>query len=132
MELPLDAGEMCYLQMAASLCEPRAIRQSVHTGGGVRIARGVVIGQGYSSSESHEEWRRISSGRLYITDRRIVFDGDMQNRTIKLSDLLSVQQGNDYIVISSDRRTRSMAFYGLNGLIAGDMIKRLKRQADID
>ena len=130
VEIRLEKDESCYLNVGAILCEPRAVRQSVHTGGAVRVMKGVSIGRAYSTSESHDEWRRIASGRLYVTNKRILFDGDMQNRTVKMKDVVSVQHGNDYIAISSERRQKTMVFYGINGLIANDVINSLRNGGD--
>jgi hypothetical protein len=130
VEIRLEKDESCYLKAGAILCEPRAIRQSVHTGGAVRVMKGVSIGRAYSTSESHEEWRRIASGCLYVTNKRILFDGDMQNRTVKMKDVVSVQRGNDYVAISSDRRQKTMVFCGINGLIANDIINSLLEDED--
>ena len=121
--LRLMDDEIGYLQVHATLCEPRSIRNSTHTGGAIRIAKGITIGRGYSSSESHEEWRQISPGMLYVTNKRIVFDGEMQNRTIKLKDLISVQTAITQVAISTSTRQKTMLFDNLNGQIVRDIIE---------
>ena len=121
--LRLMSDETGYLKARATLCETRSVRNSTHTGGAIRIAKGITIGRGYSSSESHEEWRAITPGVLYVTNKRIVFDGEMQNRTIKLKDLISVQTAITQVAISTSTRQKTMLFDNLNGQIVRDIIE---------
>ena len=123
--LRLMSDETGYLKARATLCETRSVRNSTHTGGAIRIAKGITIGRGYSSSESHEEWRAITPGVLYVTNKRIIFDGTTQNRTIKLKDLLSVQAGLTQVAISTTNRQKTMIFDGLNGQIVRDVIEAI-------
>ena len=123
----LSAGERCYLVSTVTLCETRAVRNSTHTGGAVHLAKGLTVGQGYTTSESHDEWRAISHGKLYVTNTRILFDGDMQNRSIKMKDLLSVDAAPRQLAISTTTRKKTMVFKGINGQIARDIINILRR-----
>lgn len=127
VSVSLGADETCYLARRATLCEPRAVRTSVHAGGAVRVARGVTVGAGHTTSESHDEWREISSGILYVTDRRIIFDGDMINRVIDLRKLLSVEASTRRLTVSCASRQNTMVFVGLNALIARAVIGMIAR-----
>jgi hypothetical protein len=123
----LMGDERCFYSDDAVLYEPRSVRNSTHLGGGVRVARGVVIGGGNSWSESHDEWRAISSGTLYITNKRIIFDGEMHDRTIKFSALTVVQAGIQELTISCSTRQKTMVFGGINARIARDTIRLLQK-----
>ena len=125
VNITLSKGESCYQSFAATLYEPRAVRVSRHGGYGVRATRRIGIFEGESRSESHDEWRAVCSGMLYITDKRIVFAGDMQNREIKLSELLSVDADSRSLVVRSSKRQKAMCFSGLNGQIARDTISMI-------
>lgn len=120
-------GERCFYSDNTILYEPRSVRNSIHLGGGVRVARGVVIGGGNSWSEAHDEWRAISSGTLYITNKRIIFDGEMHDRTIKFSALTVVQAGIQELTISCSTRQKTMVFGGINARIAQDTIRLLEK-----
>ena len=120
-------GERCFYSDNTILYEPRSVRNSTHLGGGVRVARGVVIGGGNSWSEAHDEWRAISSGTLYITNKRIIFDGEMHDRTIKFSALTVVQAGIQELTISCSTRQKTMVFGGINARIAQDTIRLLQK-----
>ncbi len=122
VSLQLMNGEIGYMQHSAVLVETRSVRNSTHTGGAVRIAKGITLARGYSTSESHDEWRAISFGTLIITNQRVVFNGEMQNRTMKIKDILSVQAATTQIAISVSTRQKTMLFDGVNGLIVRDVI----------
>lgn len=125
VNITLSKGESCYQSFAATLCEPRSVRVSRHSGYGVRATRRIGVFEGESRSESHDEWRAISSGTLYITDKRIVFAGDMQSREIKLDELISTSADSRSLIVRSSKRQKAMCFTGLNGLIARDTISMI-------
>lgn len=124
--IPLSSGERCFFYSKATLKEPRSVRKSHHTGGAIRVARGVSIGRGYTTSEAHEEWREIAKGVFYITNQRVMFEGDMQSRNIKMENVLSCQNGGTSIAIASTTRQRTMVFHGFNGYIASTIINSIK------
>ena len=126
-DLCLQKGEQCFFANPAVLYEPRSTRKSTPLGAGVRVARGVVIGGGGTISQTHDEWRHLSSGIFYITNKRIFFDGDMHDRTIKMPALTSVQASLDEIAISSSTRQKTMVFSGLNARIARDTIRLIQK-----
>jgi hypothetical protein len=120
IELPIilqDGEEGLYMD-SAQMLETRSVRTARHGGAAFRVARGVTIGQGRTRSESHEEWRQIAAGYLYITSQRLVFDGDMQSRNIKLSEIVSVNFDANNIQIATSKRQKTMIFTSVNGYIA--------------
>ena len=125
----LDDGERCYFQAYTMLSEPRAVRHTTHLGGAVHVAKGVTLGGGNSTSESHDEWRDLSQGMFCITNKRIIFDGDMHNRTVKLSALISVWAEPNRIAISTATRQKTMLFSNLNGQIARGIINILRNSS---
>lgn len=126
-DICLLSDERCFYSDEAVLYEPRSVRNSTHLGGGVRVAKGVMIGGGNSWSEYHDEWRALSSGILYITNKRIIFDGEMHDRTIKLAALTVVQAGIQELSISCSTRQKTMVFSGINARIAQDTIRLLQK-----
>lgn len=125
-DMCLATGERCFYSAEAVLYEPRSVRSSTHVGGGVRVAKGVMIGGGNTWSESHDEWRELSSGTLYVTNKRIFFDGEMHDRTVKFSALTKVQAGIQELSISCSTRQKTMVFAGINARIAQDTIRLLQ------
>ena len=87
--------------------------------------RGLGVFEGESRAESHDEWRRISTGVFYVTNKRIVFDGDTQSREIKLGNVISTNADYQSLSITSAKRQKPMKFCGLNGQIARDTISMI-------
>lgn len=123
VDIMLADGEIGYLQVQTVLCEPRSVRTSTHTGGAVRVAKGVTIGRAYSTSNVYDEWRQLCSGTLIVTNKRIIFDGDMHDRTVNLKDVLSVKNSLTQVALSTSTRQKTMLFTPLNGYIVGETIR---------
>lgn len=45
------------------------------------------------------EYRQISKGKVYLTNKRIIFQGDSENKVVTLKSLLDIEQYNDSCVI---------------------------------
>lgn len=128
-DVTLEAGERCHFKTVATLAEPRAVRDTSHLGGAMRVARGVAVLAGSSHSESHDEWRELSSGVLYVTNRRIIFDGEMHNRSIKLSTVMSLQAEPLSLAVSLSNRQKTVLFTGINGKIAQGVINIVRNSS---
>ena len=128
-EVSLEAGERCHYKTVATLAEPRAVRDTSHLGGAMRVAKGVAVLAGSSHSESHDEWRELSSGVLYVTNRRIIFDGEMHSRSIKLSTVMSLQAEPLSLAVSLSNRQKTVLFTGINGKIAQGVINIVRNSS---
>ncbi len=130
-DLMLERGEVCHHAADATLVEPRAVRVSNHGGAGMRVGGGLVVGGGRSISESHNEWRKISEGTVYVTSRRVIFDGDMDNRSVSLASILAVQADADNAMITTSARQKTIGLADTNGLILRAAIQ-IARDAEGD
>lgn len=128
--LELPDGEECFFAARAVLKEPRAVHVSDYSGYGVTPLRGVRVFEGGSTSRSHDEWRPASSGVVYITNKRVIFAGDMHNRTVKLGDVFAVDTFIDAVGIRSAKRQNTMRICGINGQIVADTIELLRHAAE--
>lgn len=45
------------------------------------------------------EYKEISKGKVYLTNKRIIFQGESENKTVTLKSLLDIEQYNDSCVI---------------------------------
>lgn len=125
--LRLKMGEACYFyDPTATLCELRAVRAGGYGGTSIRVARGVSIRTGRFAAESHDEWRRISSGALYVTNRRIIFDGAAKNRIIDIGDILSIAPGYREAAVSVATLQKPIAFATINGQIFADVVNTIR------
>jgi hypothetical protein len=110
--LILKENEHGLLEEESALMETRSYR--VYAGAGTRIGR-VYVGGG--SSESHQRLKLMDEGTLTLTTKRLVFDGSQENRTVQLSQVLSVRPWVDAIEVSTQRRAKSQVYRVQNPLI---------------
>lgn len=122
----LRRGEACFFfEPCATLCELRAVRTGGYGGAGIRVAKGLTIHTGRFGSEAHDEWREVAHGLLYVTNERIVFDGDTKNRIVKLADLMSVHPASRNAVVNSQKLQKPFAFSSINGRIFATVVNSL-------
>lgn len=126
----LNPGEQVFLEEESKLMETRSVRQTQGVGGGVRLFRGVSIGQWASKSESHKEWRTIDTGKITLTNKRIIFDGPKENRVIQLSKIIGVDTLLDSIEVSQEARQNSSIFILKNPYIWTVVLRILKSVPD--
>lgn len=126
--LMLGGGEVVHHTAPAVLVEPRAVRVSSHGGAAYHAGGGIILGGGRSVSESHDEWRRISEGRVYVTSSRVIFAGDKANRAVGIDSIMAVDADADSVVISADSRQKPMVLADTNGLIVRAAIQILCHQ----
>lgn len=126
LPIHLTKGEEGYFcDTSAVLYEPRSVRTGNVGGASFRVAKGVTIHSGGFSSESHDEWRETSRGTLYVTNKRIIFDGEMKNRVIPIADVMSVSAGYRNAVVNSHKLQRPVAFDSINGQIFAGVVNAL-------
>src|SRR5262245_37511824 len=106
--LILKNDEHAVLEEQATLLESRAYR--VSSGGATRIRR-VYVGGGVS--DSHQRLKQIDQGTLTLTTKRLIFDGSGENRSVQLTQVMSVGPWADAIEVSTERRAKSQIYSGL-------------------
>jgi len=127
--LIFKSGEAAFYSTPSALYETRAVRHYQSGFTGFRVAKGVYIGGSSGRSTSTQEWARIDTGRLTITNQRLVFDGGQQDRTVPLSKIVSVDCSPTSIYVSVEGRQKTMVFDAANPMIAAAII-RICRQVD--
>ena len=126
VNLHLAKGEVCYFKnLTAELYELRAVRDGRAAGTSVRVMKGVTIHSGGFKSESHDEWRKVSMGALYVTNKRIIFDGELKNRIIPIADVMSVVPDYRKVCVNSHKIQKPLAFGSINGQIFADIVNAL-------
>jgi hypothetical protein len=134
-KLFLDNGEYAILEANTHLLETRAVRNSGGSGIGFRIAKGITIGSYSGQSESHREWRKIDDGMLTLTNKRLIFSGGMENRTIPINKILSLKatfysNEVDMVELIVDGKSKNIAFPVENVYIWGGSIQIVKGAKD--
>jgi Bacterial protein of unknown function (DUF853) len=120
VDVVLKDGEVGVFQEPSVLLETRAYR--VYGGAGTRIGR-IYVGGG--ASESHQRLREIDSGILVLTNKRSIFDGGHESRSVNLQDIISAKAWSDAIEISSSRRQKSQIYTVKNPILWAEMIQML-------
>lgn len=106
----LTQGEYVFLKENVSLKETRAVRKSTGGFGGLRVAKGITIGGWSGSSESHQEWRLLDSGDIILTNKKIVFRGEKENRTIPIDKIMALDVFANGKEIAVEDKIKGIAF----------------------
>jgi hypothetical protein len=114
----LASGEKACLDEESNLYEEKSSR--VYGGTGTRI-EGIWVGGG--GSTSIQSLRNIDSGRLTLTNKRIVFTGSMESRVIELTDIVSNVPLVDAIQIASKRRAKNQIYMVRNPILWATFIE---------
>lgn len=102
--IALQRGETCYFSCTAGWHELRTKTVRVNYSGvstSIRICKGVRFRVGSVTPQrvTRDELTHIDDGTLYITNKRIIFDGQRKNSTIRHSALLGLEMYRDGIVL---------------------------------
>lgn len=102
--LLLEQGEHAFLEAIVPLYETRAVRYHQGAGAGFKIAKGVSIGGYQGRSESKQEWRKLDEGTLVLTNKRVLFVGNEQSRTIPLKKIFNANVDGLGFIISYQKK----------------------------
>lgn len=98
------------------LQEPRAVRQTNAAYGGptIRVAKGVSFRLGGASarSESHDEIKVIDSGKLVLTNKRLIFMGTKRTVNIDLKKIMAIVPYKDGIESQRENKQKPEYFTG--------------------
>jgi hypothetical protein len=119
----LKSGEVAYFCDDVDLYETRSVRSSTATYTGVRIMKGIYIGGSQGTSSSTERWTCVASGKLVITNQRLIFDGDKNDRNIPLNRIFNAESSQDGVSVSCEGRQKTMIFACKNPLILAVVIR---------
>ena len=106
-ELSLPKGEVCHFTRSCQWHENRTITRSVSYGGlagSFRIAKGIRyrVGNVHLQRITSESLTLIDQGKLYVTNKRVIFMGQKRNTNIKYAAILSIEPYSDAVCIEKD------------------------------
>jgi hypothetical protein len=122
-DIMLKPDEKAVYSNSSVLYETRAVREYQAAHAGVRVAKGVYIGGTSGRSLSTQQWAKLDTGCLTITNKRVVFVGTKEQRAFPLDKVISVDPNLTAIVISVEGRQKAMAFEVPNSAIAALIIR---------
>lgn len=111
--LILKNDEEAYLEDAVKLYEIRSARKSDRLFVGGRIMKGIFVGGSTGVSRSFDEMREIDHGKLVLTNKRIVFDGQFNSRIIDLEKIISINLYDDGFEIACEDKKQSQLYGGI-------------------
>lgn len=100
----LQRNEVCHFATPADLHEMRTETARTYSSGTsvrIKIMKGVYYRVGSTSTTriTRDVLRHIDSGTLYITSKRVIFDGTRKNSAIQLANVLSVIPYSDGVEV---------------------------------
>ena len=113
----LKEGESAFYEESSSLYETRAVRHYQSGYSGFRVAKGLYVGGSSGKSVSTQEWTQIATGKLTVTNKRMIFEGEGASRSVLLSKVLSVEPILGYTVVAVENRQKNMVFEAENSFI---------------
>lgn len=115
-------GEKLYFSCPKiALWEPRSVRTSYTEGLGSSYGNGWGLRtsshESWTTSVSHDELTLIARGKVFVSDKRVLFVGENNVRDVKFSDLVSFKSNwrNDaqgQVELASQKRSKTMIFEG--------------------
>lgn len=108
VRINLKRGEQCHFRTPVTHLERRSVTRAIAYAGptaSIRIAKGVRFRLGAIAPHriTEEVLAPLDTGVLYITNRRLLFDGGRQSRTFELSKIINFTPYRDGLAIERDR-----------------------------
>ncbi len=106
-EINLQKNEKCYFVKDVELHELRRITKRINYGGPtfrVKIMKGLYyrVGSLAVRPVSEDIMTRIDSGKLYLTNKRLIFNGSKKNTTIRLNKIIDFEGFRNGVSIDKD------------------------------
>lgn len=87
--------------------ERRVVKRRNYAGptGRIKLAKGVYyrVGSLRINNITKDEWQRIDSGQLYLTNKRLIFMGAKGNKTIQINSILAIEPYSNGVDIQKER-----------------------------
>ena len=132
--ISLQRGEQCHFFSSARWLEYRKQTRTVgYASHGVsfRIARGVYYRVGATRPQriTSEDLTEIDGGMLYITNKRVLFDGTRKNSTLRLSSLIGFEPYSDGLVLEKGTGRSPHLILSSDAEIAAVILARVLAEA---
>jgi hypothetical protein len=127
----LTKDEQCFFQALAKWKQLKTVREYKGYSGvavSFRVAKGVRLYSGRSAPRyiQHEEMGLVSSGRLYISNKRLVFSGEKKSTTTTYSKVIDIKEYSDGLeIIKAIGRPDYYLMTGLDTEFASITIRQL-------
>lgn len=95
----LQKDEIAYLEENSSLSEAKTESQT--TGGFLGYGEGLFGGAVLTETTTRDSLKQIDTGKLVLTNRRLIFEGSLGLRIMGLADVVSAHAVSEALVVSS-------------------------------
>jgi hypothetical protein len=107
VDINLQKNENCYYYQKIDWLEIRKVTQRVDYGGltyRFEIAKGLDyrVGSIHPQRITSDELQVIDTGTIYVTNKRLIFDGSLKNTNIPFGKILSITPYSDGVGIEKD------------------------------
>lgn len=104
----LKKGEVCYYKKNVSWHELRTVTHGFSYGGpamNFKIVKGISFRTGRMAVQriTTDEMKELDVGVLYVTNQRLIFDGQIRNNTLTYKSILAIQPYEDGIKVEKER-----------------------------
>lgn len=129
-DLQLEKNEVLHLAGSAILIGLKTRRSpAVYHGLSVRvpIAKGLSYRAGTSSrvGERTEEWSKIEEGGLYLTNRRLLFQGEKRNASVRISKVTRITECGNNVVRLDKETGQPFVFFSKYDALFSATLERL-------
>ncbi len=132
-DIILPKSESCHYIASAKLYETRKVTTRVNYGGPtfrLKIAKGIYYRTGSVSvsRDTQDVLTFIDSGKLFITNKRILFVGERNNKTIRYAQVIDINPYSDGIEIVKDagKNATFQLFDGVGEILATTLARILR------
>ena len=128
--MSLEKNEKCYFQTSCEWFEKRTVTQRINYSGptaSIKIMKGVRyrVGSIKPQRVTSEEWKKIDSGTMYLTSKRVIFLGQSKSLNIKLAKILSFTPYSDGVELTKDAGRNPLIMFPTNSDIFSVILSRL-------
>ncbi|HYW94326.1 MAG TPA: hypothetical protein VE870_01920 [Bacteroidales bacterium] len=106
-DINIQKSESLHFKGYVNWLEQRKVTRRINYSGPtarIKIARGIYYRAGSMAIQpvSEDVWRRIDSGMIYLTNKRLIFMGEKGNKTIRLNKILTINPFQNGVDIQKD------------------------------
>lgn len=108
VSINLQKGEVCYYITNVTWHEIRTITQAYSYGGPAirfKIVKGIYFRGGRTAVRriTSDQLTELDAGKLYVTNKRLIFDGLVRNTTIPYKSVLAIEPFEDGIRVEKEK-----------------------------
>jgi hypothetical protein len=129
-EISLQKNEICHFFTNVDWLEQRTVTKRINYGGStirIKLTKGVYARSGTIQTQrvTEDVWKTIDSGKLFLTNKRIIFMGSKGNKTIALKKILDFNVFSNGIDIQKDTGKSPFFEFSDNTDIFGVILEKL-------